>query len=266
MDATTTDVFVQTNVNFSKVEWSVNGTALPTTIGPGTTSQITYNFSNARQGSVLRFTATPYKNDANGNEVAGESATIEITAAKAISSVSMGWLQPNAVAGEQIRLRAVSNVPFHTMEWYLNDSKTPIASDTSGYVGDRHAYADYTFEAGQGSSADSGRKHVIKAVAYAVDPSGDTPTQWGNLKAPGGNPVISGARVESAGKSTFIHEGKKKICNSLSAYIYGIDIGDDHSAPSPGGTKSGTTTTFPAPNRESTTTMMKAPMRSSTHG
>lgn len=100
VDATTTDVFVQTNVIFSKVEWSVNGTALPTDNVPGTRSQITYNFSNARQGSVFRFTATPYERDLNGNHVAGESAAIEITAIKAISSVTMGQLQSNIVVGE----------------------------------------------------------------------------------------------------------------------------------------------------------------------
>ena len=114
MDATTDDVFVRTNINFSKVEWSVNGTALPTDNVPGRTSQITYDFSTAPQGSVLRFTATPYKNDGNGNEVAGNSATIKIIAAKSISTVTMGWLSPNVVVGQQVYLRASSDIPFHT--------------------------------------------------------------------------------------------------------------------------------------------------------
>ena len=38
-------------------------------------------------------------------------------------------------------------------------------------------------------------------------------------------------KVESAGSSIFVREGKKKICNLLSAYIYGINIGDDRRCP-----------------------------------
>ena len=221
------NISVQTDVGFYRVDWSIDGGTPISDNGPGMTSQITYDFSTVPYGNTVAFTATPYGVNANGEAVAGNAATINIRVVEPISSVTMGWLQPNAVVGEQIHLRATSDAPYHTMEWYLGDSKTPIASAASRYVGDRHAYATYTFEAGQGSNADSGREHVIKAVAYAIEPKeGNTPIQWANAPV---EPIISGARVESVGSSIFVHEGKEKIHNSVYVYINGIDIGDDRS-------------------------------------
>ncbi len=228
--AATTNVSVQTDVGFYRVDWSIDGGTPISDNGPGLTSQITYDFSTVPYGNIVAFTATPYGVNANGEAVAGNAATINIRVVEPISSVTMSLFQSNAVVGEQIHLSAYSDAPYHTMEWYLDDSETPIRSVTSGFAGYHSAYTTYTFEAGQGSNTDSGRKYVIKAVAYAIEPKeGKAPIQWVNQKDPPGEPIISGARVESAGSSFFVHEGKDKDGYGVTAWIDSVDIADDRS-------------------------------------
>ncbi len=118
-----------------------------------------------------------------------------IGAVKAITNVTI-WHTSNVVAGEQFTLTASTDQPFHTVEWFLGESEVPIATATSDYEGDQYASRDYTFQSGQGSSDEAGRRHAIKAVAYPLEPD---------------DPRNNGLTATSDERPVFVHEGKGKL-------------------------------------------------------
>ena len=133
-----------------------------------------------------------------------------IGAVKAITNVTI-WHTSNVVAGEQFTLKASTDQPFHTVEWFLGDSEVPIATATSDYEGDQYASRGYTFQSGQGSSDEAGRRHAIKAVAYPLEPD---------------DPRNNGLTATSDERPVFVHEGKGKLLYYVDADIYGFDLLD----------------------------------------
>ncbi len=218
--AATTDVAVQTDVGFYRVDWSIDGGTPISDNGPGLTSQITYDFSTVPYGNTVTFTATPYGVNANGEAVAGNAATIKIRVVEPISSVTV-YCPDNVVAGEQFTLSASADAPFHTIRWFVGGSDAHVREVVSDNYGDRYAYASekYAFESGSGSDAVSGKEYTVRAVAYAVDPdtlpadhlppSSTELTSWKDIKTDTSTPPVS--PFVSDEKSIFVHEGKKKI-------------------------------------------------------
>ena len=231
--AAATDVSVQTDVGFYRVDWSINGGYPISDYGPGLTSQITYDFSTVSSGSTVTFTATPYGVNANGEAVAGSAATIYIRAFDPISSVTVNS-PDNVVVGEQFTLSANVDGPFHTIRWFIGQSDTPVREVVSNSVDDRFASRDYTFTSGRGSNTVSGKEHTVRAVAYAVDPAtlpadhlspppNDELTTLGDIKetTPSTPPVVNFVSDE---KSIFVHQGKNKRAIAGDSYISSVDI------------------------------------------
>ncbi|MDE0020732.1 MAG: hypothetical protein OXT69_05060 [Candidatus Poribacteria bacterium] len=166
VDGSTADVFVQTDVGFWKVEWSVDGSSLPTDNGPGLTSQITYDFSSVSHGSTVTFTATPYGVNADGDEVAGESATIAVSVWKPI--YAMLYVPEKCVEDESIDISLATTVPFDWVEYVIEGAENNEV-DPSNETSDMWSEIDHTFAIG---GDQDGSPRTVTAVATYVTPSG----------------------------------------------------------------------------------------------
>ena len=164
VDGSISDVSVQTDVGFWKVEWSVDGNPLATDNGPSLTSQIAYDFSSVSHGSTVTFTATPYGVNADGDEVAGDSATIAVSVWKPI--YTMLYVPEKCVEDESIDIGLATTVPF---DWVEYDIEGANRDDPSNETSDTWSEIGYTFHDG---GEQDGNARNITAVAVYVTPSG----------------------------------------------------------------------------------------------
>ena len=181
---TTDDVFVQTDVGFYRVDWSIDdgigrgatvipdlvnaaiGTTLSTN-GPGLTSQITYDFSTVPHGRTVTFTATPYGVNADGEAVAGEAASIEIVAWKMISIDGSSSSLSKVVKGEKLFVDASTNIPFSRVEYSVELGDTHI--DNSGGANDTESQIPLSFNnVGPNNDPLEGNELDIVVTAYAT--------------------------------------------------------------------------------------------------
>ncbi len=172
--AATTNVSVQTDVGFYRVDWSVDdgsggsATAI-TTNGPGLTSQIAYDFSTVPHGNTVTFTATPYGVNADGEAVAGEAASIEIVAWKIIS---IDYCTPSpfsakVVEGEELFVYAYTNIPFSRIEYSVEHGDT--YTDPSDGANDTESQFSHTFNnLPPDNDLVEGHERDIVVTAYAT--------------------------------------------------------------------------------------------------
>ena len=167
VDGPTSSVFVLTDVGFWKVKWSVDGSSLPADEGPSIISLIEYDISSVPHGKTVTFTATPYGVNANGEEVAGASATIKITVWKSIGA--MLYVPEKCVEGESIDIGLATNVPFDWIEYTFEGDENKKTVNGDG-TSDKWSETNYTFT--DGGDKDGNTRTVTAVAAYIIPSSG----------------------------------------------------------------------------------------------
>ena len=164
IDAAISNIAVQTDVGFYRVDWSIDGGSPISDNGPDLESQIMYDFSTVPHGKTVTFTATPYGVNADGEAVAGEAATIKITAWKTIR-IDFDY-QTRCVEGESIRLSAYTTVPFTRVEYTVN-GKT-VEPDYSDGPLDTFSQTSYLLDLRDEEGSREGSTYSTTAVAFAM--------------------------------------------------------------------------------------------------
>ncbi len=137
---------------------------MPTDNGPSLTSQIAYDFSSVSHGNTVTFTATPYGVNADGDEVAGDSATIAVSVWKPIEATLD--VPKKCVEDESIDIGLETTVPFDWVQYTIEGTNEV---DPSNETSDTWSEIDHTFAIGGDRD---GSPRTVTAVATYVTPSG----------------------------------------------------------------------------------------------